>query len=197
MSTLEQIVLISPQEYLEREQHSDVKHEYVAGHVYAMVGASATCNLIVGNLQAALHGHLRGKSCQVFTSDIKVRVADTFYYPDVPDVMVACEPSDRHDYYRERPLLIMEVVSPSTEAREALEKRIAYQLAHRLKEYVLVAQDEMEVRTYRRVLEDWELETCAASDIRAPDFHRRGDADRAGLRGRVALTVQEIGWQKA
>lgn len=161
MPTLEKIVLISPQEYLDGEQHSDVRHEYVAGYVFAMVGASATHNLIVGNLQAALHGHLRGKACQVFTSDMKVRLADAFYYPDV---MVACEPSDRHNYYRERPTLIIEVVSPSTEARDSLEKRLAYQSLDSLNEYVLVAQNRIEIRIYRRTLEGWELETCSTND---------------------------------
>lgn len=56
MSKLEKIVLISLQEYLEGEEYSDVKYEYVAGHVYAMVGASATHNLIVGSLQVVLQG---------------------------------------------------------------------------------------------------------------------------------------------
>lgn len=161
MSTLEKIVLISPREYLEGEQYSDVRHEYVAGHVYAMVGASRAHNLIVGNFHAALHGHLRGKPCQVFATDMKVHFADTFYYPDV---MVACESSDRHDYYCEHPTLIIEVISPSTEARDALEKRVAYQSLDSLREYLLVAQDKMEVRIFRRAGRAWELETCTEKD---------------------------------
>ncbi|MBA2410539.1 MAG: Uma2 family endonuclease [Gammaproteobacteria bacterium] len=161
MSTLEKIVLITPQEYLEGEQYSDVRHEYVAGHVYAMVGASRAHNLIAGNFHATLHPHLRGKPCRVFISDMKVHLADAFYYPDV---MVACDSADRHDYYCERPQLIVEVISPSTEARDALEKRVAYQSLESLHEYLLVAQDKMEVRIYRRANEDWELETCTEND---------------------------------
>lgn len=161
MSTLEKVVLITAQEYLDGEQYSDVRHEYVAGRVYAMVGASAAHNLIVGNFHAALHSHLRGKPCQVFTSDMKVHLADAFYYPDV---MVGCDPSDRNDYYRERPIIIIEVMSPSTEARDALEKRVAYQSLESLREYLLVAQDKMEVRIYRRTGDAWELETCTEKD---------------------------------
>jgi len=161
MSTLEKIVLISPQEYLDGEQYSDVRHEYVAGHVYPKVGASAAHNLIVGNFHAALHSHFRGKPCQVFASDMKAHLADAYYYPDV---MASCDPSDRHDYYRERPTLIIEVISPSTEARDALEKRVAYQSLESLQEYLLVAQDKMKVRIYRRANESWELETCTEKD---------------------------------
>ncbi|MGI8739907.1 MAG: Uma2 family endonuclease [Gammaproteobacteria bacterium] len=161
MSTLEKIVRITPQEYLDGEQYSDIRHEYVAGHVYAMVGASKAHNLIAGSFYTALHGHLRGNPCQVFASDVKARVAEAFYYPDV---MVACDPSDGHEYYCERPLIIIEVISPSTEARDALEKRIAYQSLESLQEYLLVAQDKMEVRIYRRANEAWELETCTETD---------------------------------
>ncbi len=156
MSTIQSNVTVSVAEYLEGEKHSEVKREYVAGRLYAMVGASSTHNLIAGNLHAVLHQHLRGKPCQVFISGMKLRIDDSFYYPDI---MVACDPNDRDDFYRERPVLVVEVLSPATTQRDHLDKRVAYQSIPDLKEYVLVSQDLMTVKIYRRTDTGWELET--------------------------------------
>lgn len=161
MSVVEKIRDLSPEEYLEGELRAEVKREYVAGQVYAMVGASRTHNTIAGNFFAALRNHLRGRPCQAFIADMKVRTADAFFYPDV---VVTCDPGDRHEYYVERPVLVIEVLSPSTEARDTLDKRIAYQAVSSLEDYVLVAQHKAEVRIYRRLDSGWELETCAGAD---------------------------------
>jgi Uma2 family endonuclease len=161
MSTLQKRILLSPEDYLEGEKHSDIRHEYVAGHVYAMVGASEPHNLIAGNLFVALHTHLRGSDCRVFMSDMKVRVGEAFYYPDV---MVTCDKADDHVYYKIRPVLIVEVASPTTEPRDSLEKCAAYQSLPSLKEYLLVAQDRLEIRIYRRIPEGWELESYFQGD---------------------------------
>lgn len=152
---------MSPEEYLEGEKYSDVKHEYVGGQVYAMVGASRPHNAITVNLSSALHAHLRGAPCQVYVADMKVRVADIFYYPDV---VVDCAGLNQPLYYSDQPVLIVEVLSPSTEARDNLEKRIAYQSLPSLKEYVLIAQNKIEVQIYRRVDPDWEVEVCSEGD---------------------------------
>jgi Uma2 family endonuclease len=79
------------EEYVQGELAPDVRHEYVAGAVYALVGASDRHNIISGNLFSALHAHLRGGPCRAFMSDMKVRVGtdECFYYPDI---MVACQP---------------------------------------------------------------------------------------------------------
>ena len=100
MSILRKNVLITPEEYLEGEKYSEVKHEYVAGHIYAMVGASEPHNQIAINLTTALKLHLRGGPCRVFMSDMKVRVRDAFYYPDV---LVSCDRTDTNKYYKTRP----------------------------------------------------------------------------------------------
>lgn len=162
MSIVQKLATLTPEEYLEGEKHSDVRHEYIAGQVYAMVGASRNHNQIAGNLYAALNTHLRNQPCQVFISDMKVRVAEVFYYPDL---VITCDPRESHDYYCEYPVLIIEVLSPSTEVRDNLEKRIAYQALASLQEYVLVAQESREVRIYRRSPEGWELETCTEGDV--------------------------------
>lgn len=161
MSTLQKIAWISPEEYLEGEKIAEVKHEYVAGQVYAMVGASRSHNLVGGNLFSALHVHLKGTPCQVFIADMKVRTADAFYYPDV---VVGCDKRETQAYYCEYPLLIVEVASPSTQLRDELDKRAAYQALPSLEEYVLAAQDRREVRIYRRLADGWELETCTEGD---------------------------------
>ncbi|MGH8470099.1 MAG: Uma2 family endonuclease [Gammaproteobacteria bacterium] len=161
MPTVQKLAPISPEDYLEGEQHSEIKHEYISGQVYAMVGASRNHNQIAGNLHTALNIHLRNQPCQVFISDVKVRVGEAFYYPDL---VVTCDPRESRDYYCEYPLLVIEVLSPSTEVRDNLEKRVAYQTLPRLQEYVLVAQDSRDIRVYRRTSEGWELETCTEGD---------------------------------
>lgn len=139
---------MSQEDYLEMECHSPIKHEYVAGQVYAMTGTSSHHNVISGNLYMALRQHLKGTPCRVFIADVKAKLeqADAFYYPDV---MVSCEKAQDR-YYREQPTLIIEVLSPSTASRDKNEKWRAYQTLQSLKEYVLVSQDSMDVRVFRR-----------------------------------------------
>lgn len=163
MSTLQKSHWINPEDYLEGEKISELKHEYVAGYVHAMTGASDAHNLIAGNLYIMLRSHLQRKSkpCQVFISDMKVRTDNAFYYPDI---VVTCNPDDNERYYKSSPSLIIEVLSPTTERADALEKRIAYQTLTSLQEYVLVAQDKQEVHVYRRNNSEWDLETFLAGD---------------------------------
>lgn len=161
MSTLKKNVRLTPDEYIEGEQYSHVRHEFVGGRLLAMVGVSAAHNRIAINLVTALHTHLRGTGCQVFVSDMKVRVGDDFYYPDV---FAACDPADRHDFYRERPALIVEILSPSTEKWDTISKRAAYSSLASLEEYVPVAQAQREVQVYRRAGDAWDLEIYGPGD---------------------------------
>ncbi len=119
--------LLTVEEYLKLEQDVEVRHEYVAGQIYAMAGASEAHNLIVTNLIAILRPHLRGSSCRTFVSDMKVKVktqqADIFYYPDL---LVTCDSNDNKKYFKTNPNLIVEVLSDSTETTDRREKRINY-----------------------------------------------------------------------
>ena len=135
------------------EAASPVKHEYVAGQIYAMTGASDTHNFICLNIATALRSHLQGSPCRVFMADVKALTgqADAFYYPDV---MVSCEPSP-NPYYREQPCLIVEVLSSSTAKFDAGDKRRDYQTLPSLQEYVLVSQECMDVRVWRRGEGGW------------------------------------------
>jgi Uma2 family endonuclease len=139
-------------EYLAFESAGSVRHEYVAGEVYAMAGGSQRHNRIALNVASQLLVHLQGKPCQVFMSDVKLHIArDAAYY--YPDVMVVCgeqaAPADASQIV-EAPVLVVEVLSPGTETIDRREKLHAYRHLSTLQEYALVSQDARQVELYRR-----------------------------------------------
>jgi Uma2 family endonuclease len=140
---------LSVEDYLLGEQQSSVRHEYVAGQVFAMAGAGEAHNRISLNLAFHLRAATRGTPCAVFISDMKVRVAahDAFYYPDV---LVGCDASDDEPLYKRAPCLIAEVISPSTEVIDRREKLLAYRALESLRYYLLVSQDRRLAELYRR-----------------------------------------------
>src|SRR6266404_4993599 len=143
--------LVRVEDYLEGEEASELKHEFIDGAVYAMAGATIEHNLIALNIATSLRSHLKGKPCKVVMSDVKVRLKsldhDVFYYPDV---MVGCDPRDTDRLYLRYPKLLVEVSSPSTERLDRQEKRLAYQSIETLEEYLIVAQDRIEASILRR-----------------------------------------------
>lgn len=139
---------LSAEEYLAGERDSPVRHEYVYGQVYAMSGASDRHNRIAGNIFARLSDHLAEGACEPFISDMKVEVSKDLYY--YPDVVVACDPPGGDRYTKKQPILIVEVLSPSTARIDRYEKLMSYRSIPTLREYVLIAQDEMQVELYRR-----------------------------------------------
>lgn len=148
---------VSIQEYLSGEQDCAIRHEYVAGHVFAMAGASTAHNRIAINLTTQLNSSLPTGPCEVFMSDVKVMAAEDVYY--YPDVMVACDAPGGDMYVRRQPLLIIEVSSPTTERTDRFEKLPAYQGIPSLREFLLVAQNRVFVEVHRRVDGKWEVET--------------------------------------
>ncbi len=161
----ETVNFIPVDEYLEGEEHSEFRHEYIGGQVYAMSGGSEVHNVLSGNLYAALRAHLRGQPCKVFMADMKLRLQiaqdDIFYYPDL---MVICDPSDDATHYKTRPVVLVEVLSPTTERLDRREKFLSYQRLPSLEDYVLVDQEQMKVTVFRRG-NDWN-----------PEFLKSGDA---------------------
>lgn len=139
---------ITVAEYLEGEKISPVKHEYVDGEVYAMAGASDRHNRIAVNLTTALDNHLRDSPCEPFSGDIKVRATQNVYY--YPDVLVSCEANPESAYFRNEPILIVEVTSPSTEAIDRREKLLFYLQIPSVQEYVIVSQAKPAVEVHRR-----------------------------------------------
>lgn len=155
---------ISPDEYLTHERTSDVRHEYVDGEVFAMVGSSLRHNEIAGNIFATLRLSARDRGCRAYMSDAKVRVelANAYYYPDV---VVTCDPPANDRYVINAPSLIVEVLSDSTESIDRRSKRPHYQSIPSLRELVLVAQDERRVEVYRRTADGWLHETITSGAV--------------------------------
>jgi Uma2 family endonuclease len=149
MRTLE-YTPVSEEEYLRLEAQSPIKHEYVNGEMFAMTGCTLQHNTIAGNMLVALRAHLRDTPCRAFMNDVRVRVAKTnsYYYPDL---LVTCargaQAIDLNAVTVEDPILVIEVLSTSTEATDRREKLLAYRS---LSEYVLISQDEAHVEIHRR-----------------------------------------------
>jgi Uma2 family endonuclease len=141
---------ISPEDYLEGERVSPIKHEYRRGHVYAMVGAKNPHVILACNLVRRLGNHLDNTGCIVLSSDTKVRleVADCYYYPDVTVTCDERDTSSTKDFIL-YPSLVIEVLSPSTAAFDRGDKFADYQTLSTLREYVLVSQTEMKVECFR------------------------------------------------
>lgn len=161
MGTLKKIEPLSVDDYLALEQRGEARHEYVNGATYAMVGGTARHNQISSTILSALRSHLKEKPCTVFMSDMKIRADNVFYYPDV---MVVCTPVDPDSLFQTEPVLLVDVLSKSTEAKDCLEKLVAYQSIPSVKEYVLVSQDKVSIDIYRRDGESWELESLNYGD---------------------------------
>lgn len=144
---------ISVEDYLDGERDSPVKHEYVHGEVFAMAGASDSHNTVAGNIHTVLNLASRQAKCRAYISDMKVRVEATLFY--YPDVMLVCE-DDQGDYYKEKPCVIVEVLSSSTNRTDKNEKRHAYLTMPSLQLYLLVDSRRQFVMGYYRTKEGWE-----------------------------------------
>ena len=153
-------------DYLAFEESGAVRHEFVAGEIHAMGGASRAHNKISLNLASAFQAGLRGGPCEVFMNDFKVRLesaTDEFFY--YPDVVVSCHPASIEKFFLSAPTLVVEVLSPSTETIDRREKHTHYRQAPTLEEYVLVAEDRREVTIFRRAT-GWAGEVLTAPEAR-------------------------------
>lgn len=161
-------LFVTVDDYLRREERSTIRHEYVDGRLFAMAGSSIKHNIISGNLFSILHAKLKGGPCKVFIEAVKVRVEATnsFYYPDV---MVSCATHAESAVFTDQPVVIVEVLSPSTSAIDRREKLIAYKQIPSLKEYLIVHQKKRCVEIYRRDADgNWnvcELSTGSSFEI--------------------------------
>lgn len=136
-------LLLNPEEYLTHERGADHKSEYFRGEVFAMSGASPAHVLIVSNIVAALHGQLRQSLCNVYATDLRVKVGASGLYT-YPDVVVLCGAIEFDDEYKDtvlNPTLIVEVLSESTKDYDRGGKFEQYRKIPSFVEYLLVAQD--------------------------------------------------------
>jgi Uma2 family endonuclease len=142
----------TPEEYLKLDRAAEFKSEYVAGEIFAMAGASEEHSIITVNVVLTLGPQLRGEACRPFSGDMRVSlgVADMYVYPDV---LVVCGDrqygGDRRDILL-NPTMIVEVLSPTTEAFDRGDKSAAYRQLDSLEEYVLIGQDRPHVELYTR-----------------------------------------------
>ncbi|MGB4497468.1 MAG: Uma2 family endonuclease [Methylococcaceae bacterium] len=143
------VAYISEDNYLADEEISDIKHEYFDGEIFAMSGGSVNHQRLTGNVFAALHHHLKGKPCEAFSSDMKVRAdkGKKYFYPDV---LVSCHNDDGNTHFSESPHIIVEVLSDSTRKFDKNLKRQIYQSIPSLEEYVLIEQDLVEIEVCRK-----------------------------------------------
>jgi Uma2 family endonuclease len=148
-------------DYLEIERASEFRNDYVRGQAFPIPGENLTHGRIKGNVFQTISLHLKGKPCEAFTSDMKVKVegVSPFKYPDV---VVVCGKPELYDARKDlllNPLVIIEVLSPSTEAVDRGEKFDLYQAIPSLKYYILIAQDRANVTVLtRKSNSHWDLE---------------------------------------
>lgn len=139
-------------EYLAMERDSDIKHEYYNGEIFAMAGVTPNHDLIGVNTVAALHAQLRKRPCRVFSSDMRLRVSAVGSYT-YPDIKVVC---DKPQFTPDNPpsllnpVLIIEVLSPSTASYDRGDKFQQYRILMSLQEYVLISQDSPRIERFLR-----------------------------------------------
>jgi Uma2 family endonuclease len=156
----------TPEDYLEIEHVSPIKHEYIQGQMVAMAGASKAHVIITGNLSALLVNHLRGTGCIAYITDMKVRLPllNLFYYPDLA---VTCDERDQvseQDYIL-YPKLIIEVLSDSTEAFDRGDKFADYKSILEFEEYILIHQKQILVEKFTRKTNNlWIPHICQVGD---------------------------------
>ncbi len=138
--------------YLAFERESEARHEYLNGQVTVMADASAKHNLIAGNAYASLHSQLRKGPCTVYPSDMRVKVSRTGLYT-YPDISVVCDKPQLEDDHQDillNPVVIVEVLSPSTESYDRGKKFQHYRTLESLQDYVLISQDSYCIEHYIR-----------------------------------------------
>ncbi|PDW04903.1 Uma2 family endonuclease [Candidatus Viridilinea mediisalina] len=143
---------VSVEAYLATERTSTERHEYYAGAVYAMAGGSARHNRIAGSTYAALYAQLRQRDCNVYPSDMRVKIAATGLYT-YPDITVVCGTEAFEDSSEDtllNPSVIIEVLSPSTEKYDRGKKFQHYRSILSLREYLLIAQDAYHIEQFVR-----------------------------------------------
>jgi len=159
---------ISINDYLAGEEVAPIKHEYIAGEVFAMTGARKVHITVAGNLFVMLRDHVCSGPYRVYISDMKVRIepAAAFYYPDL---FITCDPTDgRENLFKRHPVLVVEVLSESTAAFDRGAKFAHYRQLDSLLEYVLIEPERPAIDIFRRTAEGrWVLHPLTAGEERA------------------------------
>ena len=141
---------LTPEEYLKIERKAEFRSEYFGGEIFAMSGARRNHNKIATNVSGLIWQHLKGRDCESYSNDMRVFVPKTRLYT-YPDVVVVCgEPQFQDDVFDTllNPILLIEVLSESTESYDRGRKFQHYRSIESLSEYVLISQDEARIEKY-------------------------------------------------
>ena len=168
MSSLAAQTIYTPEEYLALERKATLKSEYLNGEILAMSGASLAHTHITLDIATELNNQLRGGTCEVIINDMRVKTGPkgAYFYPDI--VVFCGEPQVEDNVFDTllNPILLVEVLSPSTEAFDKGEKFRHYQELASLREYILVSQDRVRVKHYRLTQTQWvQTEFRAREDV--------------------------------
>jgi len=161
------MTFVTPEEYLVFERASEEKHEYYAGEILGVRRSNENHNLIAGSTLAALHPQLRKRPCEMYVSQmrLKIRSSGLYTYPDITVVCGTPEFEDGEVDTLLNPTVIIEVLSPSTEAYDRGKKFQHYRTIPSLQEYLLIAQDSVRIEHYGLVDKQWVL-----TDAHTPDM---------------------------
>jgi Uma2 family endonuclease len=156
---------MSVEEYFQLEENDpDNRYEYVDGYVYMMAGGTFDHSTICGNIYSILRSLLRGKSCRVYNSDMKVQILQKRYFH--PDVTVTCDPRDRGiGDLLQSPRVIFEVLSPSTEIKDRTWKLQNYLALPTMEEYILVDAKSFKMEIYRKENGRWMYDIYQAQEV--------------------------------
>ena len=164
----------TPEQYLEMDRNADYRSEYVNGEILAMAGASREHTLVVTNLVREISTQLRGRPCETYSNDIRVKISPSRY--TYPDLIVACGTPEFLDEKFDvllNPIIIVEVLSPTTESDDRSWKFAHYRRLTSLKDYVMLSQYRPVVEHYTRQADDqWVLTEIRGLDkvLRLPSI---------------------------
>jgi len=185
-------VYYTPDEYLALERKAEYKSEYFNGEIFAMTGASRRHNLVAANVLAALHLQLRKRPCEIYSSDMRVKVSPTGLYT-YPDVVIVCGEPMFDDEQKDtllNPTVLVEVLSKSTASYDRGEKFEHYRKVKSLAEYLVIAQDKYHVEQYTKQSDDrwllWETDdpqktirlSSIECDLALADIYDKVEVDR-------------------
>jgi len=158
------------EEYLTLERSASSKSEFHDGQIYAMTGASREHNLVTINIAGELRSQLKKRPCEAYVNDMRVKAVDarSYHYPDIVVVCGTPQFEDAHVDTLINPTLLIEVLSPSTEAYDRGGKFAHYRKIPTLREYLLVAQDQPSIERYLRQGDVWILTEAVGLEADVP-----------------------------
>ena len=161
---------LTAEDYLKLERSASYKSEFHDGQIYAMTGASRKHNLITVNIAGELRSQLKKRPCEAYINDMRVKAAEAPSY-HYPDITVVCGKPQFEDGQMDtllNPTLLIEVLSPSTEAYDRGGKFAHYRKIPTLREYLLVMQDQPSIERYQRQGEVWILSEAVGLEASVP-----------------------------